>query len=184
MVMFPVALSAQTSANSFRQLESRHSLTKGDTILVSYTQDAGGEHEGERGTFLGLNGSTIDVRLDSGVDIELAEREVRRIERERKDSVWNGAFIGGGVGLAYGAGSMVWFCSSAWECNEVGPTAGYILSMAGIGFAVGALVDTATGKSQVEVVYIAPNEETEAVTFSVSPLLSREQQGIRFTISW
>ena len=182
-LMAPLGAAAQTVANSFQQLEGRQLLKEGDTILISYSQVRGDDDTTARGTLVSLTGTSITVRFDSGEELEIAESDVRRITGERKDTVWKGAFIGAGVGLGYGAVTSILICSSGWDC-EAGGTAGYLLVLSGIGFAVGAGIDAAHGKPQMEVVYLESPPVTGSVTVSVFPILSRKTKGVRVTVTW
>jgi hypothetical protein len=179
MLTVPLGASAQTNANSFRELQSRQLLREGDAIVITYTQDGGDDHAVTRGTFVRLTGAAVELQLDSGTHIEIAECDVRRIERERKDSVWRGALIGAGVGLSLGALS----CSDGFGCDSRA-VAGALLGLGGIGFAVGAGIDAAIGKTHRELVYLGAQRDTGSMTVSVSPILSRGQKGVLLTLTW
>ena len=144
--------------------------------------------------------SAITVRVDSppsestdlevnsteyGTQIVIPEDRVRRIAREHKDKVWNGAGIGAAVGFGLGAASSIAFCSGG-SCrgDETGFIAFVTALYAGIGFGVGAGVDAMIGGSRSDVVYLPPGSSSSSFTFSLSPILSRDRNGVRFSISW
>ncbi len=179
----PVHAAPRTVADSFQQLVAREVLNEGETILIEYTQNGGDEYAEVRGSFVSLTDSTITITPESAPQMELAEHDVHRIERELKDTVWKGAFIGGGVGLGYGAFSMAAFCNSAWECGA-GETAGTILVTTGIGFAVGALIDSARGKTKQELVYVEDPPASTSVNVSVFPILSPTRGGLGISVRW
>jgi hypothetical protein len=60
---------------------------------------------------------------------------------ERRDSVWNGALIGGGIGAAGGYVWAHWICgANDSECFAIAGTVG-IIGGAAIGLAAGAIAD-------------------------------------------
>lgn len=181
LTMLAISLSAhgQTGADSFQKLEDRQLLREGDTIVITYTEEGRDEHSVARGTFVRFTDSAIEMQLDSGEDMELAASDVRRIEREHKDTVWKGAFIGAGVGL----GLLALSCSDGFGCDSRA-VAGGLVGFGGLGFAVGAGIDAAIGKNRVELVYFEAQPDTGSMTLSISPIIARAQKGVLVKVTW
>ena len=183
MMLLPASVFSQTTAVSFRQLEGRQLLKEGDSVTITHAVERGKE-DVVSGPFVRLTSFAITIRgPGSGAELELAEKDVHRIVRVREDTVWKGAFIGGGVGLGYGAVTAALICGSAWECGP-GEVTGYVLVMSSIGLGVGALIDAAHGGPQQEVIYLEPRQAGDSVAVRVAPILTTERKGVGITVSW
>jgi hypothetical protein len=130
-----------------------------------------------RGRFLEANDETIRLRREAG-DIELASRDVQRVERAG-DRIWDGAGIGGAVGFAAGAILMAtcepgFMCDNSWDA---------VLACGGMaaafGFGVGALGDWLIRPERLVFERGAPRPRV-----SVSAALSRKGGAIRVRVAF
>lgn len=205
MMSAPAIGAAQTAAHSFAELNGQQALEEGDTVLITCVLEEGGQYTEIEAKVESVTDTAITVRVDSppsgrsdlevkstedGTQIVIPEDRVRRIAREHKDTVWKGA----GIGAAIGGGAMTAFlvadCADA-DCSFGGEEAAFFFAnvafFAGVGFGVGAgvdaMIDVMRG-SRSDVVYLAPGSSSSSFTVSLSPILSRDRKGVRFSISW
>ncbi len=192
MMSVPAIAAAQTAAHSFAELNRQEALKEGDTVLITCVLEDGAQYTETEAKVESVTDTAITVRVDSppsgrtdleakstedGTQIVIPEDRVRRIAREHKDTIWNGAAIGAGVGVA----PMVALCLVE-ECTP-GPAFVAAAMFAGIGFGVGAGVDAMIGGSRSDLVYLAPGSSSRSFT-ALSPILSRDRKGILLSMSW
>ena len=87
------SVGAQTIASSFEELLLK--VKPGDTVYV--TDDTGRERKAQ---ILDLSSSSLMLSVD-GTRQDLSQNNLKRMRQRLPDPVWNGALIGGGVGLAH-----------------------------------------------------------------------------------
>ncbi len=200
MMSAPAIAAAQTAAHSFAELNRQQALKEGDTVLITCALEEGGQYTETEAKVESVTDTAITVRVDSppsartdlevkstedGTQIVIPEDRVRRIAREHKDTVWNGAGIGAAVGGGLGAAMIAAYCSDGFCRNEGAGVYAFVIAFyAGIGFGVGAGVDAMIGGSRSDVVYLAPGSSSNSFTVSLSPILSRDRKGVLFSISW
>ena len=105
-LVLPAAAFAQSVATSFDEL--RLKLKAGDTIYV--TQRDGGETQA---TVLGLSPASLDLKID-GSARSVKQGEITEIRKRVADPVWQGALVGGAIGVA----PILVMCSAASESGE------------------------------------------------------------------
>ena len=191
MVLVPVSATAQEVARSLDQLHRRQLLTEGETLWIVFDYAGAGEYQELKATLVNVADAAITVEVDSlpagttnlKIDssgrkprIEIPEHRLRRIENQGRDSLWKGAIIGGAVG----AGLGVLACG---ECGSRGAGIAYgAIFWGAIGAGIDALI-----KPPPELVYLGPGAAgglSPRMTFSMSPVVSREQKGLLFKLSW
>ena len=183
LVLAPLQASAQVVATSFGELQTL--VKTGDTIDV--TDASGRKTKGRLGE---LSASSLELLVrKTGPDgretfvpqARLSERDVRQIQLEKRDSVWNGTLIGAAPGTAIGV--LILFFGAGCDCYTVESRApialGTMLFAGGIGAAIGAAID-ASIIERISVFFQAPPQRSSAV--QVSPLLSRSATGIQMSI--
>src|SRR5262249_39369626 len=182
LMMAPVGARAQVVATSFAELESL--VKPGDRVEVL---DAGGRKT--KGTVGELSASTLELLVrESAPDsrerlvprARLAERDVRQIRLERRDSVLNGTLIGFAPGGAIGV--LVLFIGAGCDFYPIESRAGVpmmtMLIAGGIGAGIGAAIDA----SMIErtTVYYAP--AARGAGLQVQPLITRTAAGVQLAI--
>ena len=115
MVLVPISATAQEVARSLEQLSRQQVLTEGETLWVVVDLVGAGEYQEMKAKLVRVADTAITVRVDSlpsgttfanleidssgrGTVIEIPEHRLRRIQHQRRDSLWKGAIIGGGTG--------------------------------------------------------------------------------------
>lgn len=149
MILWVVPGAEAQTARSFEEL--RRLAPVGETV---YLVDAAGAERKAR--IFDISGSSLELTID-GARLVLRPADVTRVERRRKDSVWNGVLMGAGAGALIGfAGGRRLdspSCPGAGpECGQgaiIGATGGALWGALG-GWVVDALV------RKREVVYAAP----------------------------
>ena len=156
---------AQEVATSFDQL--RVLLKRGDTVRV--TDTAGREI---RGQIAELSSSSIGI-LVGGNRSDLVEGDVRTISQQRHGNLSTGAKWGFGIGAAFGLISGL--ASAGPHCNGCG---GFLLLSSAIEGAIGSGIGVGISASMTNqhVIYAKPG--TTSVTLTVSPLVTRNRQGM------
>ena len=144
IVLSAHSVQAQPVANSFDELQSL--LKRGDTVDV---RDAKGRNT--HGKIGQLTAASLEILVrrtdrdgrDSFVPVELAERDVRQIRIEHRDSVLNGTAIGAAIagGPFFFMGAAARGGGSCGSDSNVCPAVGLILAPIGAG--VGAAIDAA-----------------------------------------
>jgi hypothetical protein len=138
----PTSSAAQTVTGLF---DSARQLRSGTTIVVSH-----GDGEQTEGQFVRVTPEAIIVSV-KGAERTIPADTVHRIDR--RDSVWNGAIIGGAVlglpGMAAAGASCSPNCGSA--------VTGAAIAFGAIGASIGALVDRGiSGRSPVYIARVSP----------------------------
>lgn len=171
-VVFPSPAPAQTVTRSFDELQQV--LKLGETILI--TDESGRQTKGK---VAGVSGASLTV-LAPEQQIFPA-RSVAQIRRT--DSLWNGALIGAGVGVAVYVGGLMNCSANQWNCNNARGAEQWIpgspmtawLAPA-VGALVGALRDRAKGN---EPIYVAASRQPAV---AVSPWTGRKATGISVSL--
>ena len=191
MLLVPASADAQEVATSFAELTRQQVLKEGDTIWVVFDFVGAGEYEEIKAKLVNVADTAITVQVDSlpsGTTnlkinssnrrplIEIPENRLRRIEHQRRDSLWKGAIIGTAVGV--GLGTLV-----SGECESQGACIFYgTIFWAGIGAGIDALI-----KPPPEVVYLGSDASgclSSRMTLSLSPVVSKDRKGALFTVTW
>jgi hypothetical protein len=167
---------AQGVATSFEQLRSR--LKPGDTIQV--TDDKGRKTTGQLGE---LTASSLEllVRKTESVGRDarrLAERDIRKIALERRDSLLNGALIG----LAAGAAPGILLIAGRSRGSDPIQHADIAVSIVGVPGAVGAGIGTLIDALRFErtTVYVPPGQSSSRL--QVLPVLSTSTAGAQVSV--
>lgn len=161
LLLIPATSLAQNPATDFKEL--RLKISAGDTIYV--TDQSGRELSAD---VLDVSDATLGVRI-SGERRNINEADVLRIRQRQRDSLWNGALIGLGVGIGSGA-LLAQFsddCSYSGGSACVGPALQLGAGCAAVGAGIDALI---RGR---RVIYQRPSSGvsrrvTVAPTFSAS----------------
>jgi len=170
-LLLPAPAAAQEPVKSFDQLNTR--LKVGDTVWVT---DAQGREVKGRITSFGPAAIGVDA---NGAQVLRAD-EIRAVEHRRRDSLWNGALIGFGVGLGAGAATLPWACSDS--CSGVGQGVLIGFLMGGIGAGIGIGVDAAIpGRRQI--VYRAGTASPSA-RLSLVPLITPRTKALAVSLSF
>ena len=160
MLLIPVSATAQEVARSLEQLNLQQVLREGETLWIVVDSAGTGEYQEMKAKLVTVADTAITVQVDSlpsGTTltnleiessgrrtlIEIPENQLRRIEHQRRDSLWQGAIIGGAVGA--GLGTLA--------CGECGSRGAGIAYGAIFWGAIGAGID-ALIKPPPEVVYL------------------------------
>ena len=174
----PILPSVLVPASALSQL--RGVLQPGDTLWV--TDTAG---RATRGTLAELSTATLELLTERTGPIgrgalqaqQVSERDIQEIRVERPDPIWDGAFIGLGVGLAW-----MLACASS-VCDDDGRGSENTLRQLGAftglaGALVGAVIDGA--HRQRITIFRAP--EPRASGASRSPLPPTTGLGVEFRL--
>ncbi len=191
MVLLPVSATAQEVARSLEQLNRQQVLTEGETLWIVFDFAGAGEYEVMKAKLVDVADTVITVQVDSlpsGTTnltigssgrrrlIEIPDHRLRRIEHQRRDSLWTGAILGGAVGV--GLGTLVSAeCGSRGACIVYGG-----IFYAAIGAGIDALI-----KPAPEVVYLrtgASGSLSSRVSLSWLPIISGKRKGLLFTLNW
>jgi hypothetical protein len=143
-VLLPIEARAQLVATSFDEL--RPLLKPGERIEIT---DSNGRLA--RGRVVELSPAALDVLIresqSEGRDALAAQRrfaelDIRQIQIEHRDSLWNGTLIGLGTAALPGMATIAYGLQATRDGYTTGPeVAGAGLIFLGIGAGVGALVD-------------------------------------------
>jgi hypothetical protein len=150
VLWFASTVAAQPEpASSFEELALRTSA--GETVFV--VDATGEETKGRIATLsdLALAITTRETRRN------FAAREVTRIERRRRDSVWNGLLIGGAAGALVGLGLGPSLDSPACPQSPIECGQGAVIGIVGGAFwgSVGGWIADALMRKR-ETIYVAP----------------------------
>jgi hypothetical protein len=173
-LLFALPSRGQTVAPDLDAVQGR--LKAGDTIWVMENMKPE------------INGRIVD--LDSSVWVletrhgrrEIPTKDIMRVRQSLPDSLWNGAVIGGVVGLA----PWIAWCASMTESGETcGANAVTGLGAAGAGAVIGLMLDMS--KNSRPTIYRRANSRRRGsfLTTSamvVSPILSPDVKGARLSL--
>lgn len=141
LVLTPCLAFGQEPARSFQQLKGL--ATAGDRVTVIDTAGAA-----TTGTVIRVTDDELAVEVD-GAARNWTPSRVRQIRRRRRDSVLNGALIGGAIGV--GIGSLSYLDN---ECREEAGCATGLISGTAICAGIGAVIDAFIRADRV--IYEAP----------------------------
>ena len=160
----------QVPSRSFDEVKKELSL--GDTVRV--TDDSGniinGKVEELSSSSLKLKGKTTVLFADS----------IRQIQKKRRDSVWNGLLIGGGIGAASGLIIANSQCRNDSECSAIANVA-FVPAGLVIGLVTGALIDRSM--TRYDTVF-SGNVGSRQARFHISPIISQKQKGLVLSIAF
>jgi hypothetical protein len=139
---------------------------------VVYVTDASGATI--KGTLAEATGEAVRVSVKSGVR-RVAAADVRRVQWQRRDSVFDGMLIGAAIGAIPG---VYYLIADPNECT--GFCAEDYAAIA-TGAAVGALVDRAV-KRRLTVYTGRSGVGAKRVT--IAPLMTRSRRGVRLTVGF
>ena len=169
---------AQESALSVDELKKE--IRIGETVRI--VDDRGniikGKVEDVSSESLSIQGRKSN-RLDRG-RFDLTVDSIRVIQKKRKDPWWNGFLIGGGAGALGGVIIAKTRCSNDSECSAIA-NAAFIPAGMAIGMATGALIDRAV--TRYDTVFTG-NSVSGKRRFQFSPVISREQKGVRVSLAF
>lgn len=167
----PASASAQ-EALTFEQLQML--VKPGDSVYV--TDASGVVTKGKVGAL-----SPAMLRLISGgTTKDLSESDVMRIRQWRRDSLKNGALIGGGIGFGLTLLAVVAVCRDSWNGCGAGGTAGILIFNTGLFAAIAVGVDALIPTKQT--VFIGRPKTSSR--FHVNPILSTSKQGVALILSF
>lgn len=155
---------AQAQETSFDRLALQ--LNQGDPVTVT-----DGDGQALQGRIVDLSSSTLALEAD-GLRRDLDRGDIAVIRRQERDSLENGALIGGLAGFA--AGGLPLLLLAAHGDVDFDP---WVLMMASVftaaGAGIGAGVDALIKDSRV-IYRASPSRQR----FTVSPVVSPERQGL------
>jgi hypothetical protein len=161
---------ASDPISSFAGLEAR--LRPGERVVV--TQYSGDVVRGRVVSIVPLTVADPETGESLGTaSLELAEADVERLTVLRKDSLWNGALIGLGVG---GAVVFAADCNSP-DCDRVQPVVVPLTLALGVG--LGALFDFL--KKEEKLLYAADSPGPQVF---ILPVIDRDRRGALVTLRW
>jgi hypothetical protein len=139
--------------------------------MILWITDSSGREEKTR--IVGVSGDIVTTTV--GDDTwRLSLNDVKRVRARRSDSLFNGALIGAGAGVASG----LFLCSltETWEnCrDDVGPMFRIAAIGAGIGIGIDALI---RGRRTI---YEAPG----ATRLHLAPIVVRHAEGLQVSVSF
>jgi hypothetical protein len=159
---------ASSIASSFEMLQAI--VRTGDTLLV---RDANGRKI--KGTLRGLSGGSLDLlEWNNGQRRRFPEVDVREIEIECPDPLWNGALIGA-------VSAMVVLLPGFWASGsgeKPGVVVASFAAYGAFGAAVGAFIDSK--KRDTITIYSAPAQR--ASRLQIAPLLSKSRAGVQIAV--
>jgi hypothetical protein len=163
----------QESTPTFNEL--RHRVTVGDMVRV--TDEKGNRVQGQ---VADLSSSSL-VLNSNRVRLVMSENAVREVEIKRRDSLWTGLLIGGGIGAA--AGLIVARAECGGSDPECSAIAGPVFTLPGIGIGavVGALIDRSVVRFQT--VFRAPRASGR-IAIRLIPMASHDQKGLCMSVSF
>lgn len=166
---------AQEVVGSFTDLRRQQILSVGDTVWVAYVDEGGGPAHDVKGWLLDATDSSITVLADQ-MELLIEEKNVRRITRERRGPLWDGALIGAAVGG--GVATLLFWGFPDDASDQFAIIAVYAAGGAGIGLGVDALV------KEREIVFLDPALTGAIRQIEVVPLISKERKGMLFSVRW
>jgi hypothetical protein len=138
VALLPIAVGAQTP----RRLRDMK-VTPGTLIFIE-----GRDRRPVVARFVAVNGDVLIAQI-GGVEQAIPAAAIRRLTGEGRDSLKNGALIGGAVGFGVGLAGCAGGGVDSGKCGDVGAAFGVGAITAGIG----ALIDSRRGR---RVFYRAP----------------------------
>lgn len=160
----------QEPARSFDELQKRVSI--GDSVRVT---DAAGKIV--KGKVKEMSSSSLRL---SGSSTVLSADSVRRIEKQRKDSLWNGLLIGGAAGVAGGAIAARSQCTNDSECSAIANVV-FIPTGLAIGMVAGALIDRSM--TRFETVFTGQGDSGR-LRVRISPIMARQLKGLSLSVNF
>jgi hypothetical protein len=119
--------------------------------------------------------TAAEVQVYVGADLRtVAAADVRRIQWQKRDSLWTGILIGAGVGAIPG---IYWLIADPNECTGLCPED--YLSIAA-GAAIGGLIDRAIKKKVTVYAAGAPDGRGSRVT--IRPFANRGRSGVQVAL--
>ena len=145
-------------------------LNQGDSVTVT-----DGDGQRLRGRIVDLSASTLALETD-GLRRELDRSDVAAIQRRERDSLTNGAL----VGFASGVALAVWLVAAECPgCAADAVNSPWYALFGAAGAGIGAGLDSMHQGSRV--VYRATSSDRR---LAVSPLVSRERQGVSVSLGF
>jgi len=160
---------AQEVAESFTDLRRQQILSVGDTVWVAYVEEGGGPAHDVKGWFLDATDSSLTVLADQ-TELLIEAENVRRITRERRGPLWDGALIGAAVGG--GVATLLSWGFADDASDQLAIIAVYAAGGAGIGLGIDALV------KERKIVFLDPALTGALRRIEVAPLISKERKGM------
>ena len=149
VILLPLSAGAQPVAQRFDELRAR--LKLGDTVWL--TDQTKRETEGR---IVDLTQSALVLTTDQGRR-EVPAQDILRLRQRHRDSLVNGAVIGGLAAMV----PLIWWFSGATESGETaGDNVGFIVLMMGAGVGAGAGIDALIKGRKT--IYLAPHGSTAA----------------------
>jgi hypothetical protein len=128
-----------------------------------------------KGNIVGVSAKSVRVQA-AGTTIEWDERQIRNIQRRRKDLWWNGALIGMSAGGVTGTLLANAACGpNNGECTGNAVPAA-LFGGTVIGVTAGALIDFSIKK--METAYQAPTTAPRPPQVGLAPILTRDRRGL------
>ena len=112
-----------------------------------------------------------------GVTVELPLADIALVQRNG-DSLWNGAAWGAGMLGLVSLGAN----ADCDNCISAGERMAFVLTLAGIGAGVGALLDLLV--SDKRILYRAPTRTSVLQRMAIQPVLTGESRGLRLSWDW
>ena len=168
--MLPEA-TAQTVPTSFEQLQVL--VRPGDTVHV--TDFAGNVNKGK---VTALTNSSLKLTVD-GAPRDLTQADVFEIKQWRRDSLGNGALIGGGVAFGIGVAGLIIFCNE-FNCGADEVAAG-LLMYGAIGAGIGVCIDALIPTKQV---VFQNRNRNSSLRIRFQPLIGRSHKGVLVSLSF
>jgi hypothetical protein len=156
----------------------------GETVIVT-----DGSGKTLRGRLISATPDSLTANVDipgpGGGGAGWTRREVRwlapdvtRIQREERDSLWNGAALGG---LAGGAAGVAFFMQSTGCDCTVGQVAFLVVGpFVGAGIGVGAIIDAATVSRQT----VYRSDASRRLDLRVAPMLAPSAKAVRVSVGF
>ena len=147
-------------------------LTVGEAVHV--TRTAGRRVNGVISAVSPTGLTVVSGGLTTMRPIFVPAGEVRTVKRQ--DSVWNGAFAGGVAGVFAGNVAANLACPDDDECET------HFLFI--VGLPVGTAAGIAIGTGIDALIHSTLYRRPERVQVRVSPIVSRDQTGMRLSVTW
>ena len=191
-----VAQDANT-ANRFDELESRAILEEGDRVWVIFDFTGAGDEREIKGTIVTISDAAVTLysdnipagRTDLTVDrvsgegsIEIPADRVRSVKVYRKARRW-GTLIGGAAGMTVGFALAAQWSENEGGCGRCYAVFGTVFGLIGMGG--GWAVDLV--RDGRPIVYSSTADLVMApryTTLTFTPIVSRQTQGLAFSITW
>jgi hypothetical protein len=175
MLAFLMLLPQPAAAQEARSFEQLQVLVKpGDKIFV--TDATGNVTEGR---VTGLSKSALSLTSKSSTR-DWTESEVFKIRQWRPDSLKNGALIGAGAGLGFGAIGAAIFCGE-FRSGCAAEAAAFLAFYGGIGAGIGVGIDALIPSKKT--VYLG-GKEISLNRIKVKPLVSKSSKGVAVAFSF